>query len=358
MTNEEILLDEVSPGGTVEAFVEQDDRCAHFYLRGAPDSGFGLKSCWVRNLKPAPQTLDVEGMREGRAPMQPATSCAHPMGAAPLDNSRLGIIWFEEGDGAALLDDDEILAIIPGWSGEGDFNGYARDCTSPSLLSWPLEDDSVLYERVERANDYWNSWGQEEGPWQVVQDGQVEAYARHLGPHQKYYAIDGDNWPPKAMLRIETQSAVCLVTVGVCLRAQPKVERYSDRSESLRRIELGAALSPQMAGTQDMPIARYVSAQSNFPWSEFTWLGPYHTISFDAFGADSQFSAVLLVPQADDLPEVVLPVFRDDPVNLLWMVPITEAERAFAVEHGGRQLQEKLRLAGFGAIALERPSVI
>ena len=358
MANEECLLEEVSPNGSVEAILEQDGRAAHFYLRGAPDTDFGFKSCWVRNLKPAPQTLDVGCMKEGRAPMQPASSCNHPMGMAPLDKGGLRIVWFEESDGAALLEDDEILAVIPSWSGQGGFHGYARDCTSESNLSWPFEKDNVLRGRIERAENYWKSWEQGGGPWPFVQESQCEAYVRQLGQYQKYYAIDGGDWPPKAMLRIEQQEAVLQVTIGVCLRAQPAVEQVSDRPENLRRIELGAAFARQMADRHFMSFAQYISAQSNLPWARITWLGPYHTIPCDAFGPDSQFSAVLLVPQADELPAIKLPEFREDPVNLLWMLPITESERIFAVDKGGEALLEKLKQAGYGVVGQERSSVV
>ena len=43
-----VVLSSISPNGNVEAYVEQDERVVHFYLHGAPDTGFPVKSCWVR----------------------------------------------------------------------------------------------------------------------------------------------------------------------------------------------------------------------------------------------------------------------------------------------------------------------
>jgi len=84
------LLEEVSPHGNVQAIVEQDDRVAHFYLWGGPDSSFGMRSCWVRNLKPAPADLKVADMRAGAAPMLPRPRCKHPEGAPPLSAKGAG----------------------------------------------------------------------------------------------------------------------------------------------------------------------------------------------------------------------------------------------------------------------------
>lgn len=50
--SDEPLLCEVSPNGNIQAIVEQDDRVAYFYLHGAPDTEFGVRACWIRNLEP------------------------------------------------------------------------------------------------------------------------------------------------------------------------------------------------------------------------------------------------------------------------------------------------------------------
>jgi len=104
-----IVAASVSPNGNIEAYVEQDDRCAYLYLHELRDAsfelGFGMKSCWVRNLKPAPVSFSAADMRQGLAPMLPNASCAHPMGGNPLSKDALRIVWFEEGDAAALLEE-------------------------------------------------------------------------------------------------------------------------------------------------------------------------------------------------------------------------------------------------------------
>ena len=353
----ESVLNEVAPDGGVDAYVEQDGRVAYFYLR-SEDEDFGIRSCWVRNLQAAPAKLDVEGMRKGVPPMLPAQFCRHASGAAPLESQRLRVVWFEEGDAAALLENDRILAVIPGWAGQNGFHGYARDCIGQGPLCWQLDEQNALNDRVRRYDEYWASWSTEQGPWHEVQSSQCEAYSRDLGQHQQYYAIDGEKWPPKAMLRIDRPNASVLATVGVSLRAQPRVEQYADDPRPYRRIELATAQTPDFAARYLMPFATYLSGQAQFPWSRRAWLGPFHTIPCDAFADGGPFAAILLVRDPPDLPAVALPTFRADPVNVLWTVPITESEHRYAQQESGRKLWEKLNAAGHGAITATRRPVV
>jgi hypothetical protein len=357
--SEEIVHAESSPNINVEAIVEQDDRVAYFYLRGDPQIEFGLRTCWVRNVRPAPKDLDVKGMRRGTPPMLPAAQCKHPQGAPPLRAEDLEIVWFEEGDAAALVENGEVLAVVPCWSGQNGFDGYARDCIGQSPLAWELEPDNVLLARIGRAADYWRSWDDDENnPWTEVQDSQIEAYSQQLGNYDKYYAIDGGEWPPKALVRIPLPSAIALVTVGVCLRPQPTVEMYADNPEELSRIELGMALDPSLPAESLNACGSYISAQSRLPWTHCTWLGEGHTIPFDALPG-GPYSAVLLQRSPQGAAAAQLPSFRGDPVNLLWMTPITAAERKFAEEHGSRSLAGRLAAAGQGWIApMQRRSVV
>ncbi len=349
MSHADVVLASISPNGNVEACVEQDERVAHFYLSGAPGTQFGVRSCWVRNLKPAPDTLDMASMRAGIAPMMPAQHCAHPDGASPLSESDLEIVWLEEGDAAALLERGEILAVIPCWSGESGFHGYARDCGGEAPLSWELAQDNVLRERVARARELWASWDSEPHPWKGVQQGGCAAVARQLGKEDKYYAIDGGSWPPKALLRVPIAEGSVLVTVGVCLRPQPRVEMHTEDPAPYRRIELGLCLSP---GTPEAALgeaAAYVSGQSGYPWNHFTWLGPGHTMPCDMFSRSShlpQFSAVLFVRDRLDTPSLAIPRFRGDPVHVLWMLAITERERQYAVDHGSEVLLAQMEREG------------
>jgi hypothetical protein len=350
MREPEVLLHDVSPHGNLEAVVEQDDRVAHLYLRAPENEDFGLKSCWVRNLAPAPDELDVAGMREGMAPMLPKEHCAYPKGQPPLNADRLRLLWLPEGDGVVLLEDDEMLAIIPGWSGYKGFEGYARDCVGESRLCWKLESNDEWDRRISEADAYWNAWGEGTSPWPGCQDAFLATYEKVLGPHTKYYGIDGDKWPPKAMIRIDHADGIYLLTLGVSLRPQPKVESYYEDPTDFRRFELGACLPRDVSAEIFQRLANYLSAQSSLPWTSFTFLGHGHTIRCDAFAGDDklgQFKFVLLAESPAGAPELNTPRMGGEKVSLLWAIPITEEEQLLAQREGSvavlGQLESLLR---------------
>jgi hypothetical protein len=347
------LIEAASPNGNLHAFVEQDDRVAHFYLWGGPESEFGTRTCWVRNIKPGPHTRNdiVSDMRAGRPPMLDRESCAHPSGAPKLDPTRLEIVWFEEGDAAALLEDDRILAVIPGWSGYNDFCGYARDCTSTSPICWPLADAlATMTERVKHAKKFWASWDHtsSDDPWTKMQGAFMSAYEA-LGQYSNYYAIDGGAWPPKALLRVPRQEGTALVTLGVSLRPQPKIESAFDDPSPHRRIELGLCVAhPCVTDEFVSQMAGYVSGQSGLPWANYTWLGEGHTIPCDVFQQwpNGEFTSVLLTGLPPGAPNLAMPRFRGDEIRLLWLIPITDRERTYAIDHGSKELTDRLWSAG------------
>lgn len=181
-----IIVQSISPNGNIEAFVEQDEHVAFFYLRGSADTEFGVRSCWVRNLHPAPAELDAAGMVNGHPPMLPVRQCSHPSGAPSLSQSRLRVVWFEEGDAAALLEDGDPIAVIPAWSGSDGFGGYARDCMEEGPLCWPFTSDNVLRKRIRCADEFWGSWDGPSSPWEKIQTGQW-AHGNVRGIHRDFF---------------------------------------------------------------------------------------------------------------------------------------------------------------------------
>jgi hypothetical protein len=238
----------------------------------------------------------------------------------------------------------------------GGFEGYARDCVREGPLCWPLGPDNVLRERIRAAAEYWSSWDGPDTPWKVIQEEQIAAYQRQLGEHEKYYAIDGGEWPPKALLRTPVPDGQALTTVGVALRPQPRVEMAGEAAAAYRRIELGIGFDDELAPRFEL-VARYLSAQSRLPWARITWLGAGHTIPCDAFpGTD--FTAVLLKADLPGLPRIKLPPFRGHDVTLLWAIPITGRERDFAIENGSDDLVARLAQSSVGWSTRCRRSVV
>jgi hypothetical protein len=128
------------------------------------------------------------------------------------------------------------------------------------------------------------------------------------------------------------------------MRSQPKVELHSDEPSQLRRIELGGCFD-QISDADMKSIASYISGQSGLPWHNITWLGSGHTLPSDVFErlSGGRFPYALLMNEHPLSPAFSPPEFRNDPVTMLWMIPISEAEREHAMKHGSRQLWEALK---------------
>lgn len=338
--SDEVLLEELNPNGNLQAVVEAAGGVLYFYLWSDPELDIPTKSVWVRNLRPAPDELNVDGMQEGQPPLNPAQFCRHPLGLPAPSADDLSILWLPEGNGAALLESGQILAIIPPWNGIDGFDGYARDQIGEGPLAWELNKDNVLFSRFHQADAYWRAW-EEEKLWSRIQNALLDQVEGAFGHHEKYYAIDGGAWPPKALVRIPREEGTLLVTIGVSLRPQPNVELAHEDPQPYRRIELGVLLPSSWTDEQILAFGSNLSGNAGYPWSNFSWLGAGHTIPCPRWNA-SQFEMALLADTHPELGKLELgPVF-DDPVNLLWYLPITASERQMAQEIGSFGLLQQL----------------
>jgi Suppressor of fused protein (SUFU) len=287
----------------------------------------------------APADLDRTRMMAGSPPANPRTYCRTPQ-PQPLPSAEsLRFVWLPEGNGVALYEADDLLAIIPPWSGVKGFDGYARDAVGTGPLAWELSAENVLRERFAKADEYWQLW--DGNLWPRVQAELIERLEAAFGPQVKYYAIDGGNWPPKALVRFSTDDAVVLISIGVSLRPQPAVEMGTDTPEKLRRIEIGAVLPKTWPETAIKKFGAYLSGQSNLPWSKYTWFGAGHTIPCDSW-QNSKFTSALLCDRHPAIPQLDLGMQFGDPVNLLWFLPITEPELQIAMNTSSAALLAKL----------------
>lgn len=338
-----VLIESNSPLCNLQALVEDDDRCAYFYLYNPGSENPILSTCWIRNYVKAPEKKDIKSMREGKAPLLEAKFCDHPNGARRLEPSKLHIVWFEEGDGVALLYDNELLSVIPGWANH-QCPGYSRDCNEISDLAWPLgkPNDNVLFKRVSKAKEFWDSWNEE--LWGSVQQSYLDVLRTEIGDYSKYYAIDGGNWPPKAMVRVEKGNLTYIITIGVSIVPQPAVEQYYEEPSSYRRFEFAFVIETELLKRNESGILSYISGQTGLPWVHRTWLGHGHTIPCDQIWPEEKaFSSVLLLNSKfrNDLPGINFPKYRGDDINLVWIVPITEDERLFAQSNSSDKLIER-----------------
>jgi hypothetical protein len=349
----EILLAETNPYGSFEAIVEDDGRTVYLYLQSAKQQG-AMKAVWVVNRQPAPEEDDFAAMQQGQAPMMPREGTRTPQGHPPFDPERLSFVWFEEGDAVALLHDNAPLAVLPGWAGMNGFFGYSADAVGEEQLAWDLSPAlQGLWPRIEESRRYWE-WRADADSWRQIQERQLAHLESILGPHQRYWAADGGQYPPRAVAGFERSSlpgVTILVTLGMSAQRMPQVEMHFEDPRPFRRTELALATygDPSQA-------AGLLSSTMRFPWAFATWLGDGHTSSFGDPSETPGQSAILLarVPPhqtfqretgAHQVPAPNLGGLQDvsgDPVQYLWILPIAASERNQAEKDGSAEVIRRM----------------
>ncbi|WP_067964955.1 suppressor of fused domain protein [Nocardiopsis trehalosi] len=357
MAGAQVLLDQFSPYRSRRVVVEYDSRTTAAYLLDA--RGAIRVPVWLANHGMAPDTGDPSGLYEGEAPLMPAAHTKHPQGRAPFDADRLRAVWFEEGDGVALLDDDGLLAIIPGWAeADSGLPGYAREAIGRSPYAWALDPVAAqLWPRVVHAEAYWD-WRSSPSAWRSVQRTVFNHLTRTVGPAGHYWDVSDGHAP---LIRVSERPPTAdrpytvLSTVGMCGQRMPTLDRYMADTSAYARVELAlATTTPAHVAAR---IFRWIGA---FPWRAVTWFGAGHSVKWLDNPEDAAMrggnSAVLLVSDPAALPgaEGHLPpdtsglTFHGDPVSWLWIVPITRPEHLFAKEHDSATLIDKLAAEGRG----------
>ena len=319
-----ILLESWSPSCKIQAFVEESDISCYFYLWVHPGEENAIRSCWICNVGKAPEKLETDIMKNGLAPAMPAEYVRHSPEGIRLDKEKLSIVWFEEGDAAALLEGDTLLCVIPGWSGYQGFHGYSRYAVGMGPCAWDLtQAEEVLGKRVSKSREFWDFFEGEY--WPGVQQMHMKVLEDFFGKYVQYYAIDGGKFPNKALISGIRDGVHYGITAGVSLFPMPQVEQYfQEETSDFRRIELGFAATETQSDICTKMYS-YISSISNIPWREISFLGHGHTIPCNVIEG---FSAVWLL-DSRLLPQIAAPVYPDfmgDKINLLWLVPLKEEE--------------------------------
>lgn len=345
------LLDSVSPYGSRRVTVEFDGTVTAAYLHDATSV---IAAAWLANHVRAPRGTDQERISSGLAPLMPAGRTRHPKGRPPLDPGTLQALWFEEGDGVAILERGTLLSVIPGWSDMSrGMPGYSRDVIGQTPFAWSL-DDAIdgLGPRVERAAGFWQ-WRESSAGWGQFQSAVLSHLSARLGPGAHYW--DGAQGKRPSLGISERPPAparpyTVLSTVGMSAQRMPAVEQVLDNPGEYARIELALAttLPPGQAALTFLWLAAY-------PWRAVTWFGPGHSVRWydvpATFPLGGGYEGVLLLedPSALSGPPVPdLSGFRvdDDCVRWLWIIPISERSRLAAKEQGSAALVRGLAAEG------------
>ena len=344
-TDKNIICSAYFPKTDTHALVQEENDCVYLYLYIRPDSkDTEIRACWVRNYGKAIDAVDEKALDAGAQPRMPLRACRHPQGAARLDPKDLRLVFLEDGDGAALYEGDQLLAVIPGWASSGEFTGYARDAIGTSPFAWelgtPRQND--IFKRVRQAESYWKSM-QDNATWEHFRDQHLQAIERAYGPHAEYLVVDVGYFPPRAVVTVREGDTVWLFTLGMSLLQQPSVDRFTQYPEGLRRAELAMGVREDLFWEHRDAFVAYLVGLSDIPWNYTTFLGDGHTVLFDIEPFGKHFSHALLLEGEANFSEKLYGDFRGDPVNCLWIVPITEKQQHYAEELGNEALMKCAR---------------
>lgn len=366
------LLTDTSPYGSRRVVVETDGITTAAYLKDGRDQVIGAS--WITNHRPATAALDLARLNAGLVPVMPAPLVKEPGGSPALDPRTLEAVWFEEGDGVAIVAAGEPLCVIPGWSDMSrGIPGYSSAATARSPFAFPLDEDLAEFApRIERSRAFWQ-WQAAPSSWEGYQSSVLGHLLTKLGPGGHYWHDVGGQFqttepadatgtgavtpsPGAPVVGVSERPARdgrdfgVLASVGMSCQRMPTVELYEDDVSAYARIELAVAttLPAPRAGSIFPWLAQY-------PWRSVTWFAPGDVVKWyhrpETFPLGPQWEGVLLLDDPSRLAGPAAPdmsgfSFGGDPVRWLWLVPITDEERRFAKAEGSNALIRRLAAEG------------
>lgn len=357
-----VVLAETNPYAGRRLVIEGDGTVTAAYLKDAGNSVVG--AVWVANHRAAPVSLDRSRLAAGAAPPLPESHVRCPEGREALDADALEVVWFEEGDGVAVLEAGDLLFVIPGWSDMGrGIPGYARDATEQSPFAFPLAEEIDVFEaRVNRARVHWETTRAEEA-WAEYQQSVLGHLLQRLGPGGHYWHDVGrraggrnGTMPTVGVTERPPQDGrgfTVLSTVGMSLQRMPTIELYEEDVSPYARVELALASTLPIRS-----VGNVLPWLAPYPWRSVTWFAPGDAVRWPQDGRPFPIAAeepgwggVLLLEDPARLAGPAPPplsglTVQGDPVRWLWIVPITGNEHRFAKSEGADALVRRLAREG------------
>ena len=342
-----VLLESVSPYGSRRVVVEYDGTISAAYLH---DETTAIAATWIANHGQAPPTTDLTRLSSGQAPEMPADRTKHPDGLPLLGADSLRALWLEEGDGVAILENDEPIALLPGWSDMSKgMPGYSRDVIGQTPFGWSLDDAlEGLGPRIAEAESFWQ-WRADASAWAEFQQAVLGHLLTRLGPGARYWDVGGGKQPVVGVSERQPtprRPYTVLSTVGMSCQRMPVVEQTGESPSARARIEL--AIATTMPSTE---AARIFLWLAQYPWREIAWLGSGHCLPWyheaAIFPLRGGNAAVLLLHEpgrllGPEVPDLAGFSFSGEPVRWLWIIPVSERERLLAAERGLDSLVSQL----------------
>ena len=169
----------------------------------------------------------------------PADLIKHPGGRGSLQGSALYALWFEEGDGVAILENGQPVAVIAGWSDmDRGMPGYSRDVVGQTPFGWSLDEAMEgLAPRLERSRAYWR-WRQSASGWDQFQQALLGHLQARIGPGGHYWDASAGQQPPTGVTERPAEPHrpyTILSTVGMSCQRMPVRRAGTRRPERIRQ---------------------------------------------------------------------------------------------------------------------------
>ena len=178
------LLESFSPYGSRKVTVEDDGLVTAAYLH---DDASAISATWIADHRPAPQGTDQARLDAGRAPLMLAGRPKHPGGRPPLQAGALEALWFEEGDGVAILEHGGCGGDRGWFDMDRGMPGDSSEVIGQTPFGWSLDDAMEgLAPRLERSRAYWR-WRQSAEGWSQFQHALLGHLQPRLGPGGHYW---------------------------------------------------------------------------------------------------------------------------------------------------------------------------
>jgi hypothetical protein len=341
------LLDTESPYGSRRVVIEYDGWTTAAYMHDRTDP---IAATWLANHRPAPADIDLGLLDSGQAPEMPVGYTKHPEGRPAMDPKSLRAVWFEEGDGVALFEGADLLAVIPSWSAMSKgMPGYSRDVIGQTPFGWSLDEAlEGLGPRVREAEDYWR-WRLDQQAWAQFQQGMLGHLLARLGPGARYWDVSGNRQPLVGVSErppTGARSYTVLTTVGMSCQRMPGIEQTGPAAADRARIELAVAT---MLPSNE--AARIFLWLAQLPWRTVRWIETgktirwYHEPSSFPLGSGNEALLFLENPgrlHGPDGPDLSGFTVGGEPVRWLWLIPISNRERLLAKGRGAASLVNQM----------------
>ncbi|GIX43301.1 MAG: hypothetical protein KatS3mg129_3034 [Leptospiraceae bacterium] len=277
-----ILIEELSPYGNLVAYVESNDETCYFYLVPVSNKSYNINfkpsALWLRNLVPAPEHLNIS--RE-KPPLMPEKNCKHKNGHSEYNPEELKIIWFSDGCGAILLNQNKIEAIIPPWSSLDNIAGYSKESIGFDTPFLPLPElSSPFYLRIQEEMDFWANL--KENPnfqWLNYKNKLLNQYKNIFGEPLEIYEVPMDFLPKVEIAEFNNENYYTYITIGLSRQPLPKVEFFyksPEEIESNRFIEMLLILPERI----NQKLLNVLGMFATFPWRTLNFIGFYHSFEY------------------------------------------------------------------------------